>query len=80
MKKLKENSTGDTASADMTVFAVMSCSPFTLIPATLITIRQAAGSAEPAEITAAVWIVSFLSSLFAAVLTRLITSARERRG
>jgi len=69
MEKLKENCDGIEPSPDMTVFTVISCFPFTLIPTTLITIRQAAGSSSPAEIVPAVWIVSLVSFVFSAFVS-----------
>jgi len=77
MSKLKENSgDSDRASSDMIVFAVMSCSPFTLMPATVITLRQAAGSSDAAGILIPVWIVSLVSNIMAIVLARVISGRK----
>jgi len=77
MEKLKENSNGTEGSGDMTVFAVMSCFPFTLLPATLITLRTAAGAAEPADILVPVWLVSLMSCVFACAAAKLMSCVRS---
>ena len=80
MEKLRENSPDDPRpSADMTVFCVLSCSPFTLLPATVISLRQSAGAVSPADILIPIWIVSAASALFATLLARAMTALGRKR-
>nr|MBQ4317643.1 hypothetical protein [Clostridia bacterium] len=78
MKKLRENDPdNDRASGDMVVFAVSACTPFTLLPATVITLRQAAGSADPTDVVLPIWLVSLTANLFAVILARLLTMGKR---
>lgn len=60
----------DTASDDMVMFAVLNTVPVQLMPASLIALRVAAGSAAPYEIILPVWICSAATTAFAAILCR----------
>ena len=58
------------------LFVVMNTAPPTLLPTTLLTLRHAAGSENPMAVLPAVWIVSFLGCVFAAVITRAFSCGR----
>ena len=72
----EENPTPERASDDMVTLAVLNCSPPSLLPTTLITLRRAAGSIAPYSIVVPVWICSFACAAFALVLSRV---GRRRR-
>ncbi|MGM9624505.1 MAG: spore maturation protein A [Eubacteriales bacterium] len=57
---------------DMTMFTVLNTAPPALLPTTLLSLRHAAGSENPTVILPAVWAVSVLGFLFAAVVTRAL--------
>lgn len=57
MGKMKEAG----AENDMATFAVMNTAPLSLMPSTLIALRDAGGAANPFDIVVAVWICSFVS-------------------
>ena len=79
MKRMQEeNPTPEWASDDMVTLAVLNCSPPSLLPTTLITLRRAAGSAMPYSIVAPVWICSFTCALFALVISRAFSVGRRR--
>ncbi|MCH5185028.1 MAG: spore maturation protein A [Oscillospiraceae bacterium] len=62
MSKLDEmNGSGEYASDEMCCFTVLNTAALTIIPSTIISLRAAAGSADPFEITAPVWISSIVS-------------------
>ncbi|MBQ7717873.1 MAG: nucleoside recognition protein [Clostridia bacterium] len=64
MQELKElNKNKDSASDEMCMFVVINTASIQLIPATLIALRAAAGSAAPTEIILPVWITSAASVL-----------------
>lgn len=64
MKELdKLNRSSKTASNAMCMFAVINTASIQIIPATLIAMRQAAGSASPTEIIVPIWITSLASVL-----------------
>ncbi|MFA5561733.1 MAG: spore maturation protein A [Eubacteriales bacterium] len=68
-----------TATPDMITLAVLNCSSLSCLPATLVTLRYAAGSARPAAILPAVWLVSLCCSAAAVLLCRLFGSLPEKR-
>lgn len=57
----KLNPRKDTATDAMSTFLVMNTSTIQLIPATVISIRSALGSSNPAEIVVTVWVASVCS-------------------
>ena len=64
MKELQKLNRGSkTASNAMCMFAVINTASLQIIPATLIAMRQASGSASPTEIIVPIWITSFISVL-----------------
>ena len=60
----------DRASDEMVTFSVLNTVPFQLIPATLIAMRAANGSARPYEIILPVWICSCITIIFAVILCK----------
>ncbi len=63
----KENKT-----KDMALFTVLNTASFQLIPSTLIAMRQAAGSANPAEIIIPVWCASACSVTVAVMCAKAL--------
>lgn len=61
----------ETASADMITLALLNSAPLTLLPASLIALRRAAGSSNPFSVVIPVWIASAGSALFALLLSRV---------
>lgn len=83
MKKMQEgNPAPDIPTDDMVTLAVLNCSPASLLPTTLITLRRAAGSSAPYGVVLPVWICSFSCAVFAVVLSRTLCALRHagRRG
>lgn len=74
MKKFSSNNTLEKgkASDDMVMFAVLATTPFQLLPTTLATMREAAGSASPYEILLPVWICEILTTVFAVIVCKLL--------
>lgn len=70
----------DKAGNDMITFAVMNTAPLSLIPQTLITLRNAAGSQNPFLIIVPVWICSFASFMFSVFISRALALFSNRRG
>ena len=70
-----------TATGDMITLAVLNTASVSLVPSTVIVLRQNTGSADPFRVVAAVWICSFCSALLALILTRLcrIVVPRKKR-
>ncbi len=72
MKELqKHNPTPERASGEQITLAVLNTASFTLIPANLLALRRAAGSADPYSVILPIWIVSILSASMALLLTSL---------
>lgn len=68
LKKVSKN--GDRASKEMCTFVVLNTASIQLIPSTLIAIRASLGSENPSEIIVPIWIVSFLTAVFAMMLVK----------
>ena len=66
------NSSKDTASAEMCTLLAICTTGFTLVPATIIAIRSAAGSEHPAEIVGVTLAVSFTATVSVLLLDRVI--------
>ena len=82
MKQLeKEDGESDTASDNMTVFAVLNTASITLIPTTAAMLRLKHGSSSPMEILPCV-IITSICALTASIVTALTLNAakKERRG
>lgn len=72
MKELqKHNPTPERASGEQITLAVLNTASVTLIPANLLALRRAAGSADPYAVILPIWIVSILSASMALLLTSL---------
>ena len=57
------------AENDMVCFAVMNTAPFSLMPSTLIALRNSGGAENPFDIVFAVWICSFASMIASVVFS-----------
>ncbi len=83
MQELKKlNNDRDTASAGMCTLLALCTTGFTLVPATIIAIRSAAGSTNPTEIVGTTLVVSLLATLIALGVDRicqLLTKRPARR-
>jgi spore maturation protein A len=83
MQSLQQlNKNGDTASAAMCTLLALCTAGFTLIPATIIAIRSAAGSVNPTEIVGTTLIVSFMATISVIIadrLCRFLYQLRTRR-
>jgi len=76
------NTKKDTASDAMCTLLVLCTAGFTLIPATIIAIRSAAGSVNPTEIVGSTLIVSFMATVSVIVVDRIcqtVYRVRARR-
>jgi len=72
------NDKKDTATDDMILFMVINASCLQLIPTTVIALRDAAGSRDPASILPHVWISSLISTV-TAILFYFIFKAFDKR-
>ena len=64
---------------DRMTFAALSTVPIQLFPATLITLRKAAGSTSPYSIILPIWAVSIATYIFAVLICRLCAIIYKRR-
>jgi len=79
MKELSHvNGDAPRASNAMVMFAVVNAACIQLIPATVLIIRQQAGSSNPTSIMPAVWIASAVSLVSGIVAAKLMEKRRER--
>lgn len=69
----------DTATGDMITLAVLNTASVSLVPSTVILLRQRAGADDPFAVVSAVWIVSLCSALLALTLTRVCRGIPVRR-
>lgn len=76
MKRMKEL-TGDSLSRDMMLFTVMNTAALRLVPTTAITLREAAGAKNPADIIICVWVSSLLSLVAAMASVALFGGKNE---
>ncbi|MGI6667975.1 MAG: nucleoside recognition domain-containing protein [Acetivibrionales bacterium] len=76
----KANGGNDTASDAMCMFLVLNTSAIQLIPSTIIALRNEAGSAAPAEITACIWFASACATLTGVFMARLMSGMNKTRG
>ena len=80
MEKLqRHNPTPDRASREQITLAVLNTAPLTCIPATLLALRRAAGSANPYLILIPVWITSAFCALLALLLTAALGQIDSKR-
>ena len=61
----------DTATAAMCTLLALCTTGFTLVPATIIALRSAAGSVNPTEIVGSTLIVSLFATIFVLIIDRL---------
>lgn len=79
MQELKKlNGDRDTASAAMCTLLALCTTGFTLVPATIIAIRSAAGSVNPPEIVGATLAVSFIATVVALMADRVCQCLSNR--
>lgn len=72
MEKLqRHNPCKDRASAEQITLAVLNTASFSLIPATLLALRRAAGSQSAGSVIIPIWITSSLCTLLTLLLTRI---------
>lgn len=69
----------DTASDEMCMFVVINTASISLLPTTVITLRAAAGSADPFSIILPVWLCS-LAAICVGVTVAKLLSHRGKRG
>lgn len=74
----RENGKSRRASNAMCMFVLINTAAITLFPSTLISLRSAAGSANPFEILMPVWICSF-AALFSGVTAAKIMEKTEKK-
>lgn len=72
----KLNPRKDTASDAMCMFLVLNTSAIQLIPATVISIRSALGSSNPAEIVGTVWVASACAAITGIITVKVIQSLK----
>lgn len=81
MERLAENNGGSPdASSDMVTFTVLGTASVNVIPTTIITLRSAAGSADPFEVVVPIWICSVICAVAAVIFSKLgyRQSAKEK--
>lgn len=80
MEKLQTlNNQKDTATDAMVLFMVINASCIQFIPTTVIALRDAAGSTDPAGILPHVWVSSFLSTITAIIFYYVFKALEIRR-
>ncbi|MBR5528006.1 MAG: hypothetical protein IKV97_03305 [Clostridia bacterium] len=79
MEKLSELEKKYPDSHDMLTFAVMNTVPFQAFPTTLIALREAAGSQNPYDIILPIYLCSFATIIFAALVCRLCAAAKKTK-
>ena len=78
MQKMQaHNPTPDSADDEQITLAVLSTAPLTLVPANLLALRRAGGSADPFAIMLPVWITSLLCVAFSLFLTSFLRIRRR---
>lgn len=75
----EENPTPEVATDDMVTFTVLNTAPPGLFPTTVLSLRYAAGSADPFAVLLPIWLCSALTSAFAVLAARLGRKAAWRR-
>ena len=73
------NGYSDTSSDDMVTFTVLGTAPLSLLPTTIITMRNAAGSVDPFCIVLPVWICSFCCTFAAVLLSKLGNIKKQKK-
>lgn len=75
----KASGEGDAATADMCMLLVINCSSIQLLPTTVIALRQAAGSASPADILLPSLIASVCAAGFGIATAKALAAWPRRR-
>jgi len=65
-------SAGQTAGPDMCMFIIINTASIQLVPATVMALAHAAGSANPGEIVLQVWITSLVTFLISIILAKIM--------
>lgn len=76
----KLNRDQESASPAMCTLLALCTTGFTLVPATVIALRAAAGSANPAEIVGATLVVSLLATIVVLIADRILRAVFVARG
>jgi len=74
----KLNGQKDTATTPMIMFLVLNTAAIQLVPATIIAVRSAAGSSNPAEIIAPIWIASICASIAGVASVKILSSLKNK--
>ncbi|MCX7923778.1 MAG: nucleoside recognition protein [Clostridia bacterium] len=69
----KINPDKDTSSNAMSMFLVLNTSAIQLIPATIIAVRSAAGSRNPAEVIGTIWVATLCASITGIIAVKLFS-------
>lgn len=75
----KLNSKKDTATNAMCMFLVLNTGSIQLIPATIIAVRSAEGSSNPAEIIATIWVASACAATAGIIAVKLFSIMSNRK-
>ena len=78
MKELSKKSKNGVATDDMCLLAVLNTASMQLVPSTLVAMRISYGSQNAGEILVPVWIVSFLTLVFAVCLCKFFSKRGGR--
>ncbi|MBO7149086.1 MAG: hypothetical protein J6V93_04430 [Clostridia bacterium] len=68
----KDNDGAEKASDDMIMLTLISASPISIMPMTVITLRNSAGSVSPTKILVPVWICSVCGFIITVILVRTL--------
>ncbi|MBR3932595.1 MAG: spore maturation protein [Clostridia bacterium] len=80
MKELGKKSRNNVATNNMCLLAVLNSASLQLVPSTLIALRTTYSSKSPAEITIPIWIVSFLTVIFAVCVSKFMEKYSYPKG
>ncbi len=75
----KINPSKDIATNAMCMFLVLNTSAIQLIPATIIALRSAEGSANPAEIIGTIWVASICATITGVVSVKILSTAGKSK-
>lgn len=73
----RENSTPLVPSKNMCMLVVLNTTSFQLLPATIISLRAAAGSADPASVIVPIWLASAAAALVGIISVKLMYRLKE---
>ena len=79
MEVLSRDAPPETASDDMMMLVLLNTASVQVVPATVVAIRQAAGSSAPFAIMPAVWITSLLTITVGVTMLRLFIRLTRRK-